>query len=137
MATKPEKTEKATELSVEDVSKQIAEMLSEARKEAAKIIAEAKAKATGEMTEEEKQKKADRDAYWNELVEIQLFKDNDKYKDDVLVSVNDEHILIKRGEKVKIKRKFENALDISDKQNFKADTYIEQKSKERPVIAEM
>ena len=39
-----------------------------------------------------------------ELVSIRLFKDNDKYKDDVFVAVNGEAIQIKRGETVKIKR---------------------------------
>ena len=34
------------------------------------------------------------------MVEIELFKDNDKYKDDVYVARNGESYLIKRGEKV-------------------------------------
>lgn len=36
------------------------------------------------------------------LVEIELFKDNWKYKDDVTVGVNGEFWQIKRGEKVKV-----------------------------------
>lgn len=127
MATKPEKTEA---ISVEDVSKQIAEMLAEARKEAAKIIAEAKAQASGEMSEEDKKAKAEREAYWNELVEVKLFKDNNKYKDDVYVAVNGENCVIKRGEKVKIKRKFAEVLEMSDLQDYETSLLIEKKSSE-------
>lgn len=121
---------KAKALSVEDVSKQIAEMLENARKEADKIIAEAKKAATGEMTEEEKKAKAERDAYWDELVEVKLFKDNNKYKDDVFVAVNGENCVIKRGERVKIKRKFAEVLDMSDLQDYETSKLIEQKSSE-------
>lgn len=121
---------KAKALTVEDVSKQIAEMLAEARKEADKIIAEAKKAATGEMTEEEKKARAERDAYWDELVEVKLFKDNNKYKDDVFVAVNGENCVIKRGERVKIKRKFAEVLDMSDLQDYETSKLIEQKSSE-------
>lgn len=41
---------------------------------------------------------------WDELVEIQLFKDNDNYKDDVFVGVNGRHFLIQRGVMVKVPR---------------------------------
>lgn len=144
--TQPEAEETkdaATEGDVEikEASKQIAEMIADARKgtekmlaearaEAEKIIAEAKAKAIGEMTEEEKKAKAERDAYWNELVEVKLFKDNNKYKDDVFVAVNGENCVIKRGEKVKIKRKFAELLDLSDLQDYETSLLIEQKSSE-------
>ena len=128
---------KSDSINLADVKAQVEAMLAQAKAEAEKIISDAKATAKGEMTEEEKLKKAERDAYWNELVPRTLFKDNGKYKDDVLVAVNDEHIKIKRGETVMIKRKFASVLDASDKQNYSADKYIEQKSKERPLIAEM
>ena len=121
---------KAKALTVEDVSKQIADMLAEARKEADMIIAEAKAAATGEMTEEEKKAKAERDAYWDELVEVKLFKDNDKYRDDVVVGVNGILCVIKRGERVKIKRKYAEVLDTSDLQDYETSKLIEQKSSE-------
>ena len=41
-----------------------------------------------------------------ELVEINLFWDGDKYKDDYEVCINGERILIQRGIPVRIKRKF-------------------------------
>lgn len=41
-----------------------------------------------------------------EYVSVMLFKDNGKYKDDLLVCVNGESCLIQRGVRAKIKRKF-------------------------------
>lgn len=41
-----------------------------------------------------------------EYVSVMLFKDNGKYKDDLLVCVNGETCLIQRGVRVQIKRKF-------------------------------
>ena len=48
-----------------------------------------------------------------ERVPVKLFRDNDRYKDDVFVCVNGERILIKRGETVYIKRKFAEVLEQS------------------------
>ena len=127
MASKPEKTES---IDLAEVSKQIAEMLAEARKEAEKIIAEAKAKANGEMSDEEKKANAEREAYWNELVPVKLFRDNGKYKDDVFVAVNGENCQIQRGEEVMIKRKFKNLLDLSDLQDYETSKLIDKKSRE-------
>lgn len=56
----------------------------------------------------------------NEYVEVTLFSDGERYKDDVIVSVNDETIRIKRGVPVKIKRKFANVLEYSRIQQQKA-----------------
>ena len=41
------------------------------------------------------------------LVEIELFRDNRDYKDDVFVAVNGESCVIARGKKVMVKKKFE------------------------------
>ena len=125
-------TEKTTEkVTLGDVAKQIDEMLANAKAEAEKIVAEAKASIkVGELTEEQKKAKAERDAYWNELVPVELFKDNGKYKDDVIVSVNDENCVIKRGERVLIKRKFASALDLSKAQSNETSKLIEKKSSE-------
>ena len=48
-----------------------------------------------------------------EYVPVRLFKDNDRYKDDVFVSCNGERVQIKRGETVMIKRKFAEILEQS------------------------
>ena len=115
---------------IEDVAKQIAKMLADAKKEAAKIVADAKASVSGELTEEQKKANEERKAYLNELVEVRLFRDNNKYKDDVYVAVNGENCQIKRGVPVKIKRKFALVLEDSDVQDFETSQLIEKKSSE-------
>lgn len=63
--------------------------------------------------------------YLNEYISVKLFKDNDRYKDDVYVAVNGQNCIIKRGEWVKIKRKFALVLDASEIQDMKTAEYIE------------
>ena len=63
-----------------------------------------------------------------ELVPVRLFRDNDKYKDDVFVSVNGERIQIKRGETVMIKRKFAEVLEQSLEQDARTAALIESAS---------
>lgn len=52
-----------------------------------------------------------------ELVTIELFRDNGKYKDPLLLAVNGERVLIERGVPVLIKRKFFWALQQSQLQD--------------------
>ncbi len=52
-----------------------------------------------------------------EYVSVQLFKDNGKYKDDLLVCVNGETCLIQRGVTVQIKKKFLWAIQNQMKQD--------------------
>ena len=127
MANKETKPEA---INLADVTKQVEEMLAQAKAEAEKIVANAKASVSGELTEEQKKANEERKAYWEELVEVKLFKDNNKYKDDVYVSVNGENCVIKRGEKVLIKRKFADVLDKSDLQDYETSLLIEKKSSE-------
>ncbi len=65
-----------------------------------------------------------------ELVEVRLFKDGDKYKDDKFVAVNGERCQIKRGETVKIKRKFAKVLEQSMNQDTATADLITSKSEE-------
>ena len=125
-----EKKATDTSINLADVTAQVEAILAKAKEEAAKIIADAKATAGGELTVEQKKTKAERDAYWNEYVEVKLFRDNNKYKDDVFVAVNGETCQIKRGEKVMIKRKFADVLDKSDLQDYETSLLIEKKSSE-------
>lgn len=67
----------------------------------------------------------DAEAYLNELVAIKLFRDNDRYKDDVYVAVNGRNCVIKRGEWVMVKRKFALVLDQSDIQDMKTAAMLE------------
>ena len=126
----PAKDTKAESINLADVTKQVEAMLAKAREEAEKIVADAKASVSGELTEEQKKANDERKAYMNELVEVRLFKDNNKYKDDVYVSVNGENCVIKRGIPVKIKRKFAMVLENSDVQDFETSQLIEKKSSE-------
>lgn len=104
---------------LETIKAEIAKMIEEARAEANSIIDEAKKQATDikrggpVMSKEEKKV----DDYWNEEVEIQLFKDKGRYSDDVYVAVNGENCLIQRGRPVKVKRKFAEALRLSMEQD--------------------
>lgn len=104
---------------LEAIKAEIAKMIEEARAEANSIIDEAKKQATDikrggpVMSKEEKKV----DDYWNEEVEIQLFKDKGRYSDDVYVAVNGENCLIQRGRPVKVKRKFAEALRLSMEQD--------------------
>ena len=127
MATKETKAES---INLADVTKQVEAMLAQAKAEAEKIVADAKASVSGELTEEQKKANEERKAYWDELVKVKLFRDNNKYKDDVFVSVNGENCVIKRGVEVEIKRKFAAVLDSSDLQDYETSMLIEKKSNE-------
>ena len=59
------------------------------------------------------------DAWLNEYVEIKLFKDNDKYKDDVYVAINGKNCVIRRGEWTRIRRKYALLLDQSEIQDLR------------------
>ena len=115
----------AESVDLAEVQAMIAKMLADAKAEAQKIVDEAKA-ATGAktsgMTAEER---AAHKAYMNELVDVKLFKDNDRYRDDVYVAVNGQNCIIKRGEWVRIKRKFALVLDASEIQDMKTGEFME------------
>ena len=128
MATKEPKANESINLA--DVEKQVAEMLKNAKEEAAKIVADAKASVNNELTEEQKKAMEEEKAYYNEYVEIELFKDTGKYKDDVTVAVNGETCLVQRGKKVKIKRKFAQVLEDSRTQDIKTSDFISMKVRE-------
>lgn len=75
--------------------------------------------ATKAKTEEVKvEKKVELDP--EEYVEIELFKDGDRYKDSLYVAVNGENCLVPRGVPVKIKRKFADVIRNSIAQGNQA-----------------
>ena len=119
------KTEKNTEQKVDlsAVKAEIAGMLEEARAEAKSIVEEARRKAGSNTAEREAAIAADR-ARGEELVEVKLFKDSDRYKDDVFVGCNGENVVIQRGVRVKIKRKFAEILDHSELQDYETTELI-------------
>ena len=63
-----------------------------------------------------------------EYVEIKLFKDGEKYIDDVFVCVNGESCTIQRGVAVKVKKKFADTLKLSEEQQDYAIQYIRELS---------
>ena len=54
-----------------------------------------------------------------EYVTFELFKDDDKYKDDVYVSVNGANCVIQRGVPVRMKRKFAMELAKSQQEDMR------------------
>lgn len=65
-----------------------------------------------------------------EMVEIELFKDGDRYKDDVFVSVNGKTYQIKRGVRVSVPVFVKEVLDNSMRQDKAAYAYMESKENE-------
>ena len=53
----------------------------------------------------------------DDMVEIEIFKDADRYKDDVVVSLNGKLYVIKRGVPVKVPRAVKEILDHSREQD--------------------
>lgn len=66
----------------------------------------------------------------NTLVEIELFRDNKDYKDDVFVAVNGESCVVVRGQKVKIKKKFADVIKQSMAQDVKTARLMDERSDE-------
>ena len=127
------------EVNIQDVQAQVQALLEQAKAEAERLVNEARKSADAILTAAEAEKAeaqakkdaeasaaAARAAEMEEYVEVYLFKDNNKYKDDVFVSVNGENCVIKRGEKVKIKRKFAEVLEHSAHQDYETSKLIEQ-----------
>ncbi len=115
-------TEQTAELSA--VKAEIEKLLEDARAEAQRIVDEArKGVGNGNTAEREAAIAADHER-GEELVELKLFKDNDRYKDDVFVGCNGENVVIQRGVKVNIKRKFAEILEHSEIQDFETTELI-------------
>lgn len=112
-----------------DAAREAEEIIAQAKAEADKILADAKASAVAqaEATAPSPSPAASRD---EELVPIRLFKDNERYKDDVFVAVNGERVQIRRGETVRIKRKFAQVLEQSMRQDTATARLMEQKAAE-------
>ena len=84
-------------------------------------------KETMEVNQEVTQAAEEKVVDPNELVEIHLFEDGDRYKDDVFVAVNGKTFQIKRGETVKVPRYVKEVLDNSMKQDKVAARYMKMK----------
>ena len=124
------KTDKNTEQAVElsAVKAEIAQMLADARAEAGRIVDEARKSVGVDSKEREEAVAADKER-GEELVEVKLFKDNEKYKDDVFVGWNGKRYMIRRGEPVRVPRGVALILDRSRIQEQAAIRYITENSK--------
>ena len=111
---------------IEDATKMVEKMLADAEKKVSEKLSmtsnttptnarEKVIRRNKKTTEQEEKIKA----YMEQKVPFYAMKDNDKYKDDIFVSVNGDNCLIKRGEQVQIKRKFFEVLKNSDRQDMK------------------
>lgn len=107
-----------------EVDAEIKEMLENAKTEAEQILTEAKEKAAPKKRQTKAEKEAE--AYWNEKVEIRLFKDNDKYKDDVFVGHNGVGYLIRRGEPVMVPRFVADILRNQEEQDKRTSDLMQQ-----------
>ena len=70
----------------------------------------------------------EQEAWLNEYVEVRLFKDNEKYKDDVYVAINGKNCLIRRGVWTRIRRKFALLLDQSEIQDLRTAELMEREA---------
>lgn len=138
MATKKEDAQVTPDMN-EDILKaldeKIAKMLLAAEEKANEIIEAAEKRAEELSGTKVNADTAKANADLEEYVEVKLFKDNEKYKDDVFVCVNGENCLIKRGVKVKIKKKFALVLEQSDLQDFLTSQLMEAKAAEYEASA--
>ena len=75
----------------------------------------------------EKKKEFDLVAYMNEKVPVELYKDGNKYKDDLVVTCNGVSIKIPRGKQVMIPRKYKMVIDDASRQNAASMAYQESK----------
>lgn len=103
------------------------DIIAKAKAEAAAIVAEAEAKAaeTLKAATTAPQGEQPKDS---ELVPIRLFKDNDKYKDDVFVAVNGRSFQIKRGETVMVPDYVAQVLEQSMAQDNATANLIERET---------
>lgn len=63
-----------------------------------------------------------------EMVSIRLFKDNERYKDDVFVAINGRSFQIKRGEDVKVPKCVAEVLEQSMHQDAETAKLMDQES---------
>jgi hypothetical protein len=64
------------------------------------------------------------EAFENERVPVYLFRDNDKYKDDVIVNINGKNYIIQRGVTVYVPRCVKNVLDSQQRMDMATDEAV-------------
>lgn len=119
----PKKDSQIDDVKVEAVA-EAERIVAEAKAQAEQILAEAKAKAEAD----------DAEAAKDDLTPIFLFKDNNKYKDDVFVAINGKRWQIKRGETVMVPAYVAEVLQQSMKQDMATADLIDQKHAEYEAV---
>ena len=120
-----EQNEKVT---LQRLKKEMEAMRAEYEQKLAELCAGAKLPEQQKRVASAPRRFAAEEARLNEYVEIKLFKDNDKYKDDVYVAINGKNCVIRRGEWTRIRRKFALLLDQSEIQDLRTAELIEGES---------
>lgn len=122
-ALKAKLSEGAITVNTADAEAIAAKIIEDAKADAAKIIEDAQAEldeltsgvATTPLSEEQTQEE-----FLEERVPVMLYKDGDRYKDDVTIAVNGDKIQIQRGKQVWIKRKHAMVLESQYRQQMLA-----------------
>lgn len=109
---------------IDKAQEEAAKILEDAKQQAAEIVAAAEAKAATAPAA------AAPSPAPEEMVKVKLFKDNDKYKDDVFVAVNGKSYQIKRGVEVEVPASVFEVLERSMKQDQATADLISAKSGE-------
>lgn len=78
----------------------------------------------------EKKKMTEKISEGDKKIQVELFRDNKDYKNDVFVAVNGESCVITRGKKVMAKKKFANILRNSRIQDTNTARLMDEKSDE-------
>ena len=117
-------------VTLQQLQEEMQEMRREYEKQlkALKSSVKAKSDAKGEETDRFKSFLRDQEAWLNEYVEVRLFKDNEKYKDDVYVAINGKNCVIRRGVWTRIRRKFALLLDQSEIQDLRTAELMEREA---------
>ena len=89
---------------------------------------QAELRETSAKSEKFKKFLREQEAWLNEYVEVRLFKDNEKYKDDVYVAINGKTCVIRRGVWTRIRRKFALLLDQSEIQDLRTAELMEREA---------
>ena len=106
-----------------ELDAEVQKILEMAKEEAAEIVAGAKKAKEEDIPVETTAQKAERERM-KEMVEIKLFKDNDRYQDDLFVGYNGTGYIVKRGIPVKVPRAVAQIISDSEAQQDAAVSMI-------------
>ena len=115
---------------LEELRREIEEMRNEYEEKLKALSGPNEAEARERSAEEAKFRSflREQEAWLNEYVEVRLFKDNEKYKDDVYVAINGKNCVIRRGVWTRIRRKFALLLDQSEIQDLRTAELMEREA---------